>query len=120
MNYIFLIASSIMILTCLYFMASPFFTTKEEKREKHESEEEALTLEAIYRAVNELEMDYLMKKINENDYTSLKEQYQLLAAGMMKQKDTRKKNQATVKGDSDKVELEILAELQKLRKQKGR
>lgn len=119
MNVIFLIASSIMILTCLYFMASPFFTTKEEKRQKH-SEEEALTLEAIYRAVNELEMDYLMKKINENDYTSLKEQYQLLAAGMMKQKDTRKKNQATVKGDSDKVELEILAELQKLRKQKGR
>ncbi|MDQ0154105.1 hypothetical protein [Robertmurraya andreesenii] len=119
MDFIFLIASSIMILTCLYFIISPFFTGKEGKLTEANTGEDTFTLEAIYGAVNELEMDYLMKKISEADYTSLKEQYQLLAAGMMKQGQTKKKQSNTKRG-SDKVELEILAELQKLRKQKGR
>lgn len=122
MNILFLIVSSIIIIACFYFIISPFFTVKAEVKDSNgTSEEDVLPIEAVYGAVNELEMDYLMKKISEEDYLGLKEQYQLLAAGIMKQGEKQKKKN-TSKGDShsDTVELEILAELQKLRKQKGR
>lgn len=120
MEYIYLISSSVIILACFYFIVSPFFTTKEKGRVSRENEEETLTLEAVYGAVNELEMDYLMKKIKEVDYQNLKEQYQLLAASMMKQSEKQKRTKGKASTEVDKVELEILTELQKIRKQKGR
>lgn len=121
MNILFLIASSIIIIACIYFIVSPFFTVKAEGKNSNDiSGEDVLPIEAVYGAVNELEMDYLMKKISEEDYLSLKEQYQLLAAGIMKQGEKKTKNTSKESSHSDTVELEILAELQKLRKQKGR
>lgn len=120
MDYIYLILSSIIILACLYFIISPFFSTKTKGALMIDNEEETLTLEAVYGAVNELEMDYLMKKIKETDYKNLKEQYQLLAANLMKQSEKQKKITSKVDLETDKVELEILTELQNLRKQKGR
>lgn len=106
-----------MILICMYIIVAPFFSTKEELR--FAKEEDSLTLEAIYSAVNELEMDYLMKKIGENDYLQLKEQYQLLAAKLMKQEGQLIKKKKKEDISLDKVELEILEELKKIRKGKG-
>lgn len=120
MDYVYLILSSIIILACFYFIVSPFFSTKTKGALMVENEEETLTLEEVYRAVNELEMDYLMKKIKDTDYKSLKEQYQLLAASMMKQGEKQKNKVSKTNSEADKVELEILAELQNLRKQRGR
>lgn len=120
MDFIFLIVSSIIILACFYFIVSPFFTGKAEVKEGNISEEDTLSIEAVYGAVNELEMDYLMKKISEEDYMSLKEQYQLLAANLMKQGEKKTRNVPKDNAQSDKAELELLAQLQKLRKQKGR
>lgn len=120
MEIVYLILSSIIILACFYFIVAPFFSTKSKRAVIVENEEETLSLEAVYGAVNELEMDYLMKKINETDYKSLKEQYQLLAATMMKQGEKQKKNHSKTNVKADEVELEILTELQNLRKQKGR
>ncbi|MDF1506807.1 hypothetical protein PZE06_01285 [Robertmurraya sp. DFI.2.37] len=118
MIYIFLIISSFIILACIYFILSPFFLTKKNDGEKVDGIEDEVTLEAIYRAVNELEMDYLMKKVNEEHYLQLKEEYQLLAANMMKQMGVKKKKRSQPK-HTDHLELELLAELHKLRKQEG-
>jgi hypothetical protein len=117
MDYVFLIAGSLVILTCFYFIVSPFFSNTAEKTTGADKDEEKLTLDQVYGAVNELEMDYLMKKITAEDFEKLKNEYQLLAAELLKaeskpQKTNRNKSQA------DKAEEEILRELRKLRKQK--
>ena len=116
MDYVFLIASSAIFLTCFYFIASPFFSKGKNIKEEMKVVEEMTTLEDVYRATNELEMDYLMKKIKETDFLYLKEQYQLLAVDLMKRKNRINTSQADKKS-IELAELEILGELKKIRKQ---
>ncbi|MBM4762630.1 hypothetical protein [Bacillus sp. B15-48] len=117
MDIVYLLAGSAIILTCFYFIVSPFFTTNESGMSIEEEAEENLTLESVYGAVNELEMDYLMKKMNEQDFLQLKQQYQLLATELLSQENNLKKDRLNT--DAEEAELELLRELQKLRKQKG-
>lgn len=118
MDYVFLISGSLVILTCFYFIISPFFTGSEKQGASPEKDEEKLTLDEVYGAVNELEMDYLMKKITAEDFEKLKEQYQLLAVELLKEESGSKKKPDSKKA-ADEAEAEILRELHKLRKQKG-
>lgn len=122
MDYVFLIASAAIILTCFYFVITPFFNTNGEVAVGAGEGNGSLSLEEIYTAVNELEMDYLMKKVNEEDFHKLKDRYQLLAAELMKQetKETKPKEKVVQKANVEEAEHEILEELQKLRKQKGK
>lgn len=118
MDYVFLIAGSIVILTCFYFIISPFFTNNVTQEAVVEQGEDNMTLEQVYGAVNELEMDFLMKKITHEDFEKLKEQYQLLAAELMKKGPNTIRTGRSSK-QADDVEEEILRELKKLRRQKG-
>ncbi|MEW8970607.1 MAG: hypothetical protein AB2411_08275 [Mesobacillus sp.] len=123
MDYVFLIIGSLVIITCFYFIISPFFSSGEVPAAGLETESEKLTLEQIYNAVNELEMDFLMKKITREDFEKLKENYQLLGAEILKEEAQGQK--AKHLPDSKKkikdaeAEAEILRELKKLRQQKG-
>ncbi|WP_226677609.1 hypothetical protein [Mesobacillus jeotgali] len=123
MDYLFLIIGSLVIITCFYFIISPFFSSGEVPAGEMETEGEKLTLEQVYSAVNELEMDFLMKKITREDFEKLKEDYQLLAAEMLKKE--RQGHMAKHLPESKKkikdaeAEAEILRELKKLRQQKG-
>ncbi|RSD27828.1 hypothetical protein [Mesobacillus subterraneus] len=125
MDYVFLIAGSLMIITCFYFIISPFFSASEEQPAGKAETDERLTLEQVYSAVNELEMDFLMKKITHEDFEKLKEQYQLLAAELLKEETKHKKLKhphaavGKTKKAADEAEAEILRELKKLRNQKG-
>ncbi|KKK38426.1 hypothetical protein WQ57_09585 [Mesobacillus campisalis] len=118
MEIVFMMTGSAIILTCFYFIVTPFFSAQAKLAEGVVEGDGRLTLDQVYDAVNELEMDYLMKKIKEKDFLQLKEQYQLLAAELMKQESIPRKQMAASK--SEEAELEILRELQKLRKRKGR
>lgn len=118
MDYIYLIASSVIILTCFYFITIPFFQVKTESAGAYVMDEEHLTLEDVYSAVNELEMDYLMKKVTERDFNQLKDKYQMLAAKLMNQ-EIKMVTKTTKKVD-ESAELEIYNELEKIRKGKGR
>jgi flagellar biosynthesis protein FliP len=118
MDYVFLIAGSIMIITCFYFIVSPFFTKNEDQAAGVCISDETMSLDQVYGAVNEFEMDFLMKKITREDFEKLKEQYQLLAAELLK-KDTKVLKAEKSKKHSDGAEDEILRELRKLREQKG-
>ena len=88
-----------------------------------ETEGEKLTLEQVYNAVNEVEMDFLMKKITREDFEKLKENYQLLAAEMLKEEAQGRKVKHLPDGKKKikdaEAEAEILRELKKLRQQKG-
>lgn len=123
MDYVFLIIGSLVIITCFYFIISPFFTAGEVSAAGPETEGEKLAIEQVYSAVNELEMDFLMKKITREDFEKLKENYQLLAAEMVKEETQGRKvehlpeNKKKIK-DAE-AEAEILRELKKLRQQKG-
>jgi hypothetical protein len=118
MEIVFMMTGSAIILTCFYFIVSPFFSPQASLADGADEGEGRLTLDQVYGAVNELEMDYLMKKIKERDFQQLKEQYQLLAVELMKQESHPQKQGVAPK--SEEAELEILRELQKLRKRKGR
>ena len=106
-----------MIITCFYFIVSPFLSKNEEQAAGADQGEEKMSLDEVYGAVNELEMDFLMKKINARDFEKLKEQYQLLAAELLK-KETKVSKTEKSKKQSDEAEDEILRELRKLREQK--
>jgi hypothetical protein len=123
MDYLFLIIGSLVIITCFYFIISPFFSSGEMPAERMEADGEKLTLEQVYSAVNELEMDFLMKKITREDFEKLKEDYQLLAAEMLKEETQGRKAkhlpESKKKIKDAEAEAEILRELKKLRQQKG-
>lgn len=121
MDYLFLIVSSVLILACLYFVISPFYLMKQEVALGNEYDQ-GLNIESVYEAVNELEMDYLMKKIKKEDFLQLKEQYQVLAQELMaeeRQLIGKKGKEKKHSSNEKKIELEILHELQKMRKLKG-
>lgn len=119
MDYVFLIASAAIIVTCMYFIVSPFFISKKEDADGVREENEMPALETVYATVNELEMDYLMKKIKEEDFKILKEKYQSLAIEFMNQ-EKKSMTRKSDRNSTEKAELEILDELRKLRSQKGR
>ncbi|WP_174734939.1 hypothetical protein [Mesobacillus harenae] len=119
MDYIFLVTGSIIIITCFYFIISPFFSTTVHSDGLIEQVSgEASSVDSIYRSVNELEMDFLMKKISEADFIKMKEHYQMLAADFLKGEQNPKVVQG--KTSSKEVDMEILRELETLRRQKGR
>lgn len=105
MNFVYLIICSIMVLICFYFIISPFFGPKEKIEFSKTNQENSITLDAIYATVNEMEMDLLMKKMAEEDFHRLKQQYQFLASEIMKKE----------KKEKTKIEMEIMKELQKIR-----
>ncbi|MBT2662239.1 hypothetical protein [Bacillus sp. ISL-45] len=126
MDYVFLIIGTLVIITCFYFIISPFFSAGEVPASGVETESEKLTLEQVYSAVNELEMDFLMKKITREDFEKLKENYHLLAAEMLKEETEGLKQgkskqlpESKKKKKDAEAEADILRELKKLRQQKG-
>lgn len=126
MDYVFLIIGSLVIITCFYFIISPFFSSGEMQAIGMEAEGERLTLDQVYSAVNELEMDFLMKKITREDFEKMKDHYQLLATEMLKEETEALKQgkmkhlpKGKSKMQADEAEAEILRELRKLRQQKG-
>lgn len=120
-EYTFMFISALVIIVCVYFVVSPFFTSADVAIDGVNQTKEGTTIEAIYRAVNDLEMDYLMKKISRDDFLQMKDKYQTMAAVLLKEEKKtgliRKKKSVT---NSDNIETEILKELEAMRKAKER
>lgn len=118
MEIVYLLIGCAIILTCFYFIMTPFFSANRGEDAESEKWEGTVTLDSVYGAVNELEMDFLMKKIQEKDFLQLKEQYQLLAAELLKQ-ESKPKVKAKQDRKLEEAELELLRDLQKLRKRRS-
>lgn len=112
MDYLYLFLGIVVILTCFYFVISPFFhpggaTTADEAVKE--------PLEDLYRfLMNDLEMDLLMKKVTTEDYAALKRNYDLLAAQVMKESG-HVHQQSGQKETPIQVDEEIWRELEKMR-----
>ncbi|WP_102274192.1 hypothetical protein [Cytobacillus massiliigabonensis] len=118
MDYIFLLLGSVIIITCFYFIVSPFFNRGGESYSNSGETEAEMPLEMIYAAVNELEMDFLMKKLIQDDFERMKKQYHTLAASYLKSETKQNRSQPKGNRDLDIVDREILKELNKIRKTK--
>lgn len=122
MDYIYLLIGSVIVISCFYFIVAPFFSNEEKTVAFAEGNDAEMPVEMIYEAVNELEMDFLMKKISKEDFETMKKRYHALAAGYLKTDSSGKNSQSNKNKNNtdDETEREILKELNKLRKQKGR
>lgn len=118
MDYIFLAVGTVIIITCFYFVIAPFFSNKVESFASI-GQDSTTPLEDIYRIMNDLEMDYLMKKISQLDYERLKGDYHLLAAEYMNQNESVQEATSR-KSYSKQVDQEILRELELVRNKRGR
>ncbi|MBB5174801.1 hypothetical protein [Texcoconibacillus texcoconensis] len=108
------IASILIIALCLYFILVPFFlTNKKLDTVSIEDDTDQLTIEEVYATLNELEMEYNMKKLTDHEYKTLKKKYQRLAAKMMKEEGPFSQGPSA----NDEIEQEI-EELKKIREGK--
>ncbi|MHB8172297.1 MAG: hypothetical protein ACYDG6_12255 [Thermincolia bacterium] len=80
--------------------------------------------EAVMSTINEIEFDYQMKKLAEDDYQILKEKYKLIALNILKEEEDEALETVNIvnKGKKarveDEIEQEIEAELARLKSQK--
>ncbi|NMD72160.1 hypothetical protein HHO41_17940 [Bacillus sp. DNRA2] len=116
-DYVYLLVGSMVTMICFYFMAAPFFKREGAVSQALAGHEQEISIELIYAAVNELEMDFLMKKITEADFLHLKQRYQMMAAEYLKMEE----QQIRIETDAAPyIDEDILLELQEIRNKKGR
>lgn len=121
-EYLFIAMSAVLIIICIYLVASPFFT-REFAVEKVSETDKSQTIEAIYGAVNELEMDFLMKKISEEDFLDVKNKYQAVATELLSHEGekvsiSKQKHESSVQ--TEMIDDELLKELEEIRRSKER
>ncbi|OIJ20404.1 hypothetical protein BKP45_09145 [Anaerobacillus alkalidiazotrophicus] len=106
---------------CLYLVISPLLRPKVEMEAVTIVDDmDDISLKNIYATLNELEMDYHMQKLSDEDYTRLKVEYEKLAAEYIS-KENREKTKVTINQNDNLVkdiEAEIEEELAKLRKER--
>src|SRR5690625_4469566 len=92
------VVSILIVSLCLYLIIRPFFQ-KETRWQTEDLKDDLdnLNLEQIYATINELEMEYNMGKIPQEDYHRSKEQYERTAAQKLKE-------EADIEGETDRGE----------------
>lgn len=119
------IVSLLIVGLCLYLVIAPLLKPKVVTRKGDvEADFEDISLKNVYATLNELEMDYNMQKLSDEDYSKLKNEYEKLAAELIakeKQEETKEKAKASKTADQDQtkeIEAEIEADLAKLREER--
>lgn len=122
MDIISIISSIMLVLICIYFILSPF-TIKGSSvvKEGMNIMNDNVRKEELYATLNEIEMDFKMNKLSEEDYQAMKKAYELQVAEIMKTEGNSgsKIAQASAEPDFIKlIEAEIDAELAALRNER--
>ncbi|MCT8136336.1 hypothetical protein H1D32_00165 [Anaerobacillus sp. CMMVII] len=109
----------LLVAFCLYIVVTPLLRKHNTQLAvKMTDDTDEISLKSIYATLNELEMDFHMKKLSDEDYQKLKNQYEGYAAELLekqKKKTSKTSNDSLVKD----IEAEIEEELAKLRKERG-
>ncbi|UTW70578.1 hypothetical protein KHA80_10340 [Anaerobacillus sp. HL2] len=114
------ITSVLIVAFCLYLVVTPLLKKREVSTAiELKDDTDEIQLKNIYATLNELEMDFHMQKLSEEDYKRSKAQYEKVAAEILEEeKEKEKKPVQNVQGLTD-IEKEIEEELAKLRKERG-
>jgi hypothetical protein len=98
-----LIGTVILVLICLFLILSPFFkfsfTNSFFQQDGSESYNEK---SGLMSTINEIEFEYQMKKISEEDYLSLTKKYETMIAKLMKEEEKI----------NEEVDLKLLKEVE--------
>lgn len=115
-----IITSVLIVAFCLYLVVTPLLKKREVSTAiELKDDTDEIQLKNIYATLNELEMDFHMQKLSEEDYKRSKAQYEKVAAEILEEeKEKEKKPFQNVQGLTD-IEKEIEEELAKLRKERG-
>lgn len=112
-----IVLSIIIVAFSLYLVVTPLLRKNNiQLPVEIKDDTEDISLKSVYATLNELEMDFHMQKLSEEDYHKLKVQYERQAAELLeKQKKSKADNGIAAKD----IEAEIEEELAKLRKERG-
>lgn len=117
-----IIASIMLVLVCIYFILSPFtIKGSSDVKEKMCIITDNVKKEELYATLNEIEMDFKMNKLSEEDYQAMKKSYELQVAEIIKKEGSVGKKNIISKESTEfiqKIEDEIDAELAILRKER--
>ncbi|WNF37115.1 hypothetical protein RJD24_01245 [Bacillaceae bacterium IKA-2] len=124
------IVSLLIVGLCLYLVITPLLKPKVATKKVDEDVGfEEISLPNVYATLNELEMDYNMQKLNDEDYSKLKNEYEKLAAELIAKEEqdeakAKTKTKTSISSNRDQtqdqdIEAEIEAELAKLREERG-
>jgi hypothetical protein len=114
-----MIASAVLVLVCLFLVISPFFRN-ELNLFQHVTDLSAHENKAaLMTTLNEIEFEHKMHKISDEDYKTLKRQYEVLLSDLMRKEDLsvqKDVNQDVLK----EVEAEIENEIRRRQEEQGR
>ncbi|WML47556.1 hypothetical protein RCG23_19435 [Neobacillus sp. PS3-34] len=113
-----MVFTAVLVLGCLFLILSPLFKWDAYLQFGIKSADSASMKEALFTTLNEIEFEYKMDKISENDYKILKGQYESQIAAIMKA-DEQAAEKLVDKGLMAEIENEIEVAMQGHKKKKG-
>jgi hypothetical protein len=122
MTVLSIIAAAILVLGCLYLVISPYLRADSLRlTDKGMEEDEQNERNALLSTLNEIELDFKMKKISEADYKKLANHYESMLVTQMKRLEESTAGLETTihKNILQDIEDEIEQELAQHRKAKG-
>lgn len=115
-----IVTSVLIVAFCLYLVVTPLLKKKEATTAVElKDDTDQISLKNIYATLNELEMDFHMKKLSEEDYKNSKAQYEKIAAEVLEEEKIKEEKAAPINNATKAIEKEIEEELAKLRKERG-
>ncbi|UJW55958.1 hypothetical protein HXZ66_00155 [Bacillus sp. A116_S68] len=116
------VVGAFLIALCLYLVIQPFFASQKGWQAGSLKDDlDTITLEQIYATLNELDMEYNMGKVPENEYDKLKSQYEKMAVTLLKEEAYAEVEHKGKKGPHQTeatYDLEITKELEELQTQR--
>lgn len=104
-----LVGAVLLLMVSFYWIVKPLRTEHEVINYDMEERDEK---EAVFSTLNEIEFDYRTKKISEEDYHSLKNEYEAEAKRIMREQDQENDLVETSREVEIEIEQEIEAEIE--------
>ncbi len=113
------IAILVILVVVGYLVSYPLLRSKRLENHVPQSREDLLQeqKEDVYAAIKEMDFDFEMGKISEDDYQKLRNQYKAKVLGIIKEIDTVD-HQGEIETQQDEIETMIEREVQQLRAKK--
>lgn len=114
MNPIVIIAGVILFAMVVYLVGSPLFRKEDIPEIDWELEgSEEGTKSAVFTTLAEIEFDYKMGKMSEEDYLELKQKYHPEAVALLQKEESRVTGKLRQKATANDIELELEKELER-------
>jgi len=116
-----MVFTAVLVLCCLFLILAPLFKWDAYVQLHSNEQDSASGKEVLFSTLNELEFEYKMEKISENDYKKLKKQYESQISKVMKTDELKsgKTVDASILAEVER-EIEATMKLNKEKKEGGR